>query len=442
MGILSWLFPSDEDKLAKATRYLERGEFVLARDTVSSVQDGRADEVRAKAREGLKRLNIEVAVGYARAGEDMKAQEHMELAESFGDPSDPELRGARRALREARAEARDARKKPSGLGQAGGAFGGALGDGGALVGFGDGGPVAAEGDDPIFSLPPSDPRVRFAMQMESYPPELRQRLVDLGPEMATAVLAIDEGNAAHAVEVLGQFVEQDSAARFERARAALAAGRLPLAASDLRAFAEDFGHQEIANQHTGAMLAQALAGQRKLDAALEVLDACLAEEPKNLQLGGLKAHVLEAQDKLAEADELARALIKHSSRQMGLYKLMARVRLKAGKRVEAAQALETALTTNCTSGKCGSLPFDVEAGRMLAQIYLEDRMEPRRAAELIGRIKSNLQEPGWFEGYLDALAARNESSPELNGMVLGLAAGLSQGDPRRRMLGEAFPSVG
>ncbi|MCB9760306.1 MAG: hypothetical protein H6739_10760 [Alphaproteobacteria bacterium] len=439
MGLLSWLFPSEEDKLARAEALLERGEYVRARDAVNTLTGERADAVRAGARDGLKRMNIQVAVGYARAGEEARAQEHLELAQSFADPGDPEMKGARRALREARQEAREARKPKATLGAPGGAFGGALT--GGLPGVA-GGVLSEElppDADPLYALPPSDPRLRFAMLLENYPDDIRQRMAELGPEYATAVVAIDDGAAEHAIDILGGFVEQDPVARFERARGAMFLGRLGLAASDLEAFAATFGHQRVGVHHTAVMLAQALAGQRRLDDALAVVERALADAPEDVELGALKASLLEGQGKLAEADELARALVSRNSRQMGLYKLMARCRLKAGKRVEAAQALEAGLTHNCTSGKCGSLPFDVDAGRMLARIYLEDRVEPRRASELVARIKRSLQEPTWFEAYLDALVARNHNDPETTGMVRGLAAGLSDGDPRRTLLGEAFP---
>ncbi len=59
--------------------------------------------------------------------------------------------------------------------------------------------------------------------------------------------------------------------------------------------------------------------------------------------------------------------------------MLARIRVGLGKRMAAMQALEGGLNTCCSSpGKCGNQPFDVAAGRMLARLYLEDRMEPKR----------------------------------------------------------------
>ena len=112
--------------------------------------------------------------------------------------------------------------------------------------------------------------------------------------------------------------------------------------------------------------------------------------------------------------------------------------MKAGKRAEAMNALESGLTTCCPSGKCGAQPFDVEAGRLLARLYLEDRVDTPRARQLIGRIKRNLRSPTWFEGYLDALVSRNENAPALTDQVRMLKAGIRDDDPRARMMAEAF----
>ena len=57
------------------------------------------------------------------------------------------------------------------------------------------------------------------------------------------------------------------------------------------------------------------------------------------------------------------------------------------------QALEGGLAKTCnTPGKCGYQPFDVQAGRMLAQLYLEDRLDPKRASELLTEIGLQLVE--------------------------------------------------
>ena len=123
---------------------------------------------------------------------------------------------------------------------------------------------------------------------------------------------------------------------------------------------------------------------------------------------------------------------------MGMYKLMARVRMKAGRRPEAIVALENGLNSCCPSGRCGAQPFDVEAGRLLARLHLEDRGDTARGRELLDRIKRSLRAPTWFEGYLEALIARNDDDPRLKDQLRMLSAGLREEDPRSKMRAEAF----
>lgn len=415
MGWLSWLFPTDEDRLNKAEKLLEKGEWALARDALGGLGTPAAEAIRARALAGLTALNAQLAAEAAEAGQLDRAAEHIGLAEQFAQPGSPELAAARRALREARQRAKDEAENQA--------------------------PEAIElppNADPIFSLPPSDPRVRFAMAMERWPEDLRLRALALGPEFATAALAVDEGAAPHAFDVLGAFVARDPVARFVRARAALLSEEPRAAVEDLQVFAATFGHREMAGEHTAVMLAQGLFFLRRGDEALAVIDAQLKIEPGSVQLGGTRAATLEALGRLAEADEQARILVKKAPKELGLYKLMARCRVRAGKRVEAMQALEAGLTTCCESGKCGSLPFDVEAARMLARLYLEDRIETARAMELVGRIVASLKEATWFEGYLEALSLRNAEDPALPARVKTLTLGLASDDPRQAMLRDAF----
>lgn len=445
MGLLSWLFPTEEDRLAKAERLLADGEYRQARDELDGIEGNTAERLRLLAGDGLKQRNIEEAVAQANAGNFEAAAEHLELAAGFAQSADAEVRGGRRAVREIRTAAKRHEKpisKAVDMGGGGGLFGGALGGGGAPgPAAGVGGP-APEPEDPLYSLPPDDPRLRFALLLERYPGDFGQRMARLGPEFATAVLAIEDGTPQHAVEVLGRFVSEDNVARFERGRAASMAGMPDLAEQDLVIFArEEGGHRRLGDTHTAVLLAGALAQQGRREEALVVLDKTLKNDGADVSLLVNKALLMEALGKYAEADEVARLTIRHHPRQMILYKVMARCRLKSGKRIEAMQVLEAGLTTNCTSGKCGSLPFDAEAGRMLAQLYLEDREDPQRARELLGRIKRVTKKPGWFDGYLEALLARNVEDSRMMEMVKSLGAGLQRGDPRIGLLREAFPGV-
>lgn len=413
MGWLSWLFPTEADRLARARRFLADGEFHHARDEVAGLESPAALDLHAEALRGLMRRNLAEALLRAESGDVAGAQEHLALAEQFAAPGEPELAQARRAVREARQARLAAAPAPPPQ-------------------------RPPEGDDPLYSLPPDDPRLRFAMLLEGYPEALRARLSAQGPGLAAAVMALEEGRVAEAMDALAPFAEREPAVRFERARAAIAGGRPDLAVPDLRAFGEALGHQRVGAQHSAVLLGESLAAAGRLDEALGELNAALVHEPEELGLGITRALVLEARGELAASDEAARGLVAKHPRQLVLYKLMARVRLRAGKRAEAAEALEAGLGSCCASGKCGMQPFDPDAGRTLARLYLEDRVQPERAAELLRKVRAAAAEPDWMDGYLEALAARNAEAPDLAERVYALGQALGPQDPRREVLRQAF----
>lgn len=409
MGLFSWLFPTPEQRLDKARAMLERGAYAQARDLAETLEVEGAAAVAAAARAGLVRLNLDEALALARAEDFDRAEEHLSLARDFDDGGSAEaLRLAARELRGLRAAARrrsrEAAEAPS---------------------------TPSPGADPVFSLPPDDPRLRYAMGLEGWPEDLRERIVALGPDFAEAASRLDAGDPGGAIEAITPFIEREPATRYERARAAQAAGRLDAAISDLSSFADAVGHRQIGGVHTGAMLGGLLLRQGRAGEALAALDRGLAADPESLPMRATRAAALEALGRYAEADEAAVALVERAPRDLGLYRLMARCRLRAGKRIEAMQVLEAGLSRNCTSGRCGAQPFDVASGRMLAQLYLEDRLDPQRAAELLGQIKAVVGSSGPFERYLDALVLRNAGDPTAEATARQILAAIEPEHPLR-----------
>jgi tetratricopeptide (TPR) repeat protein len=425
MGILRWLFPSPEDRIKKALGLIEVGEYARARLEVENLEGTKVEAIRQQAGSGLLHLNLELAVAEARAGQHERSTDHLKLAASFTGAGDPAMRAARRQIRELKAEA-EPPKPPKDL---------ALARDPEVL---HAGPVSP---DDVWSLPPDDPRLQYAMALEGYPLELRARLLALGTDFALAVGKTAAGDPKDAVAALGKFIELEPAARWERARAAHAAGELGLASSDLQAFGDQFGHQVLGGVHTAALLSRILGEQRRLPEGLDVLEAALVHEPNHLQLLGARTGLLEGLGRHAEADEAARELVKLAPRDMGLYKLMARCRVRAGKRIEAMQVLESGLKGNCTSGRCGSQKFDVEAGRMLARLYLEDRLDPKRVGELLTRVKGGARERSWMDVYLETLQARNAGDPGALDRARELLGGLGDGDPRHGLVQGAFPAL-
>lgn len=445
MGLFSFLKTSPESQIQKAQKLIANGEFARARNLVDGLEGDAATSTLEAALSGLREINLQEAVALANAGEFERAEEHLALAEEFGSTVDDALRNARRVVRDKRSSApKKARRAPSGGG--GDMFG--MGGGGAMPAPPDGesddavyeeSGSTSQGDaDSIWNLPPDDPRLAVAMAMESYPEDLRERLLDLGAEFIGAVSLIDGGDPKAAIAALSEWIEKEPAVRHERARAALNDGNLALAASDLASFGVEVGHTQVGQQHTAALLAQLLTQQGRLPEGIAILKESLKTDPKNVQLRGTLAHLLEASGQIDQADEIARALVRDHPKDMGLYKLMARCRIRAGKRIEAMQVLESGLKSNCTTGTCGAQPFDVDAGRMLAQLYLEERLDLKRAEGLIRQVKGARESAIWLDDYLDALVLRNQGGSDMSAQIESLLADVPEEDPRRAVVQKAF----
>lgn len=419
MGFIARLFGvyTPAERIARAQRYLDIGEPNEARLELEGMEEPEAVAVYDKARAALVAINLEEARARFASGDDEGGKEHVAMAKEFG-ATDADLRESRRHAREMRAEQRRLAQEAA---QA------------AAI-------IEPEGNDPLWSLPPSDPRVRFAMLVEGYPPDLRERLAALGKDFAVAVLLLEDGRAADAWKALSAFVEQEPAARYERARAALATNEFAKAASDLATFGEKVGHQRISGQHTAVMLAQLYGRTGDLDRALTVVEDQLQHDSTDLNLLATRAGLLEGKGELDQAAQLTTTVLQQAPGDLGLYRMLGRIRIRQGDRLGAMQALEAGLRIGkCeTPGKCGYKPPDVASLRMLARLYLEDRLDPKRAREVVGLLSGMIQQPSWDDAYIAALAARNEDSPDTPKMVAALQQGLPPGDPRLALVNEQF----
>lgn len=414
MGFLARLFGTDpEGRIARARKLIERQEWDEARRELEDLDHPQADALRTEAKDQLVAMNLDEARARISAGDPEGAQEHMELARVFGARSE-QLRAIRREAREAaeaEAVAEAERKRAEETAS------------------------VPEGNDPLWSLPPDDPRLRYALLLESWPEALRERLAGLGPEYARAVMMLEDGNAEAAREALSAFVGDEPAARFDRARAALASGNAMLAASDLATFGDEVGHQLIGQTHTAVLLAQLWARNGRAEQALAMIDTTRKTDP-SMAVAGTRLSLLEAMGRLTDAAAGAEKLLRTAPKDQGLYKLLARCRVRLDDRPGAAGALEASLAKTCSSpGKCGNQAYDVEAARMLAILYLEDQAHPERVDELVRDIRGHAQQPAWEDGYIQGLLARNEGDLETAGRIGQEITGtLPPGDPRRGLV--------
>jgi tetratricopeptide (TPR) repeat protein len=431
MGLLSWLFPTPETRIARARRHLLGHHYALARDEILELASEEANAVRREAEHGLVRLNLAAVVTWAESGEDQRVTDHLELAEELHHGGlEEEFRDTRRRLREIRTEreaeaaarraheARLARVDPLGL-----TGRGLLQRPGAEPDLGD----------------TEEQSARLALALESYPADLRSGAAALGPEFATAILDLGDGRPDLALQGLSSLPDDAPLVCLERARAAHLLGDPAAAARSLRAFAARAGgHRPIGAEHTGEMLAQALAESGDPTGALRVLRDVRVQAPHAGSV--LFAQLLEHRGELAEAEGVLRDLISRNPRQAGLYLMLARIRLAGGHRMPAMRALEQSLASCCeVPGKCGSQAPDPQIMRTLAILYLEDGIEQERALELAGKSLSRDDKPSWDGAYLHALSRRAAGDPDAAELAVGLWQHTPVQDPRRERLERYLP---
>lgn len=431
MGLWSWLFPTPEDRIAKARRLLDQKQPADARHQVIDLDRPDARALLVEAETALARLNLDAALGYGNAGDEARVRIHLDLAEQFHhgglEEAFREVRRELRAQRAARTEAQQRAKEeedrrlmavdPLGI---------------------QGGPSWLDPVPDRDVLAPDDEEraQRLALLIENYPEDLRGALRALGAPFARAVLDLDDGRPDLAHTALLGLPDEQPLVQWERARTAHVLGDPAAAARAVRTFAEALGgHRSMGQLHSAAYLAQLLAESGDVSGGLRVLRAARATTP---EVGGvLYAQLLEANDELAEADTVLTDQIRRHPTAQALYALLARVRLRGGQRVPAMRALEASMEAICcTPGKCGSQPPSLDIVRTLATLYLEDGIERARALELAEQAAGLATEPSWEDAYLAALAGRVTGSPDTEGIIAMLREHTSPDDPRARRLAQ------
>lgn len=427
MGILSWFFPSPEDRVRRARGFLEKDRPDEARMEVLELDHPEAVEVLKEAEQRLAKQNLEAAVSWARAGDGERVEVHLELAEQFAHGGLEEaFREARRQMREIRSEQSEAAKRAQEERQARLLASDPLG----LTG----GPSWLDrtpSDEDLLAPDREEIEQRLALLVENYPEALRGQVRELGADFARAVLELEDGRPDQALQGLLALPDEQPLVQWERARAAHMLQDPASAARAVRAFARHAqGHHPMGRMHSGVYLAQLLTEAGDPHAALRALREVRSQHPQ--EGGGLFAQLLMLTGALQEAEATTRELIRKSPKSMFLYGLLARIRLAGDHRPEAMRALEAGLeATHCAPGKCGFQPPDLDANRLLAILYLEDGIEAERALELADTAMGLVKQPVWEDLYLRVLVAQARAEPAASDLAQRLIAQTPEDHPSR-----------
>ena len=425
MGLLSWIFPSDDDRIATAKSMLERGKPNDARMELLGIEKPAAQSLLQEAEQALAILNLQHAISWAQAGDDRRVQVHLELVDEYDHGDDPEkvlaLRRELRMARTGRSEAADhARRQKESKQRAADPLGVT---GGASW-------LQDNAKDDLYDAEREVLEARLALIVENYPEDLRSGVADLGTAFAKAVLDLEEGQASKALVAMLALDDSAPLVRWERARATHMLGDPKAAAHELRGFAELVGrHRNMGRQHSGELLALVTAEAGDVKGALRVIRSVRADEPE--QGGALFGQLLLANNQLPEAESVLTKLIKLHPRSQGLYALLARVRVAGDHRQAAATALEASMQQNCCSpGQCGNQAPSHDVLRSLATLYLEDGIEQERALDFAQQALAMVKRPGWDDAYLQALVARRTGGEALPARRTQLLTALPDGDKR------------
>ena len=252
--------------------------------------------------------------------------------------------------------------------------------------------------------------------------------------MLKASLLLDDGHYQNAYEQLTTFVEQEPAARYERAKSCPTTSAVELAISDLIIFGEKIGHCVIEGNHTAALLSQLLKVTNRTQEALQTLSDSKTNHPSALLV---RAEIEESRGQLKKAQNIITTLIQQFPSDLNLIRRLAHLKVKNNERPEATQILESALQRCCAPGKCGSQPFDVFSARLLVRIYLEDRVDEVRSKELLKDIQKNSREITGRPVFICTVCTQHKSAI-YRGISEKLLVQLSENDPRRHWISSSF----
>ncbi len=312
MGFLSWLFPSTQDKIAKAQKLLEQERFAEARQLIVDLRAPEVPALMERCDRGLVSLNLERARGFCRAGNEGQVEHHLELAQRYAQS---EQEAEFESFQRERIKIRRARNRASLMEQLGSAakrraeLGPDPGDFSWIAFNGDGSIQLVSDEEHPLGIPrlvvQPDPamfrpqevqaaeeaespspeeleRTRAAL-LEIYPSTLTEEVKAGGEPLLRALLFQVAGAPERAIPILLKLSDENPVGRLELARAACALGKHEAAYTLMEQFSEMVGGHRIGALHSIHFQAAIAAWSGDDRRALELLRGDLLAEAPHLQ---------------------------------------------------------------------------------------------------------------------------------------------------------------
>jgi tetratricopeptide (TPR) repeat protein len=289
-----------------------------------------------------------------------------------------------------------------------------------------------------------------AVDVEDEPPEIEwRRLLDTldedwaedydsrGTPFRDAVLTLNDGRPEEAVEALAALIDaqpDDPVLRFERGRALMVLERYADALEDLTFARKEIGFEpldHVGSVQIGALEIEALLALGRPGEARALAQEAIDDQGEQVNLLFVRGQAERALEQYDAMEQTFSAVTRLSPRLVEAAQMLAEARLRRGELREAAQALEDGIKRHCGTGTCQLRPMSVEAGRLLARVYLDLEEKPAKVEDLLLQVRGTLEgDVQWVDHLL--WARLHHRRGDLEAFAAAKKAGVEALPPRLR----------
>ncbi len=245
------------------------------------------------------------------------------------------------------------------------------------------------------------PELQWERLLGTLDDEVAEDYRDRGEPFRDAVLALNDGRIAAAIEQLEALHaadeeqdEDDPLVHFELGRALLAAERFDDAARELELAREEIGFDAL--DRAGLLNVPLLEGEALLLAdrpadARALLDDAIEEIGEEVGLLVLRGRAEMAIDDGEAVEQTFSRVLALQPQMVEAAQVLAEYRAQRGDLDGAAEVLEQGIKRHCATGTCAAKPISVPAARLLADLYLRMERKLDRVEDLMLQVKGGLE---------------------------------------------------